>query len=135
MRSQHRIAFVVAFFLMMTAGSSLGAGSWVASHPGPRVAMVDATTRSQPLSPPKGLIGEGRITRVSWRFELPAATSVTARLCHPRRCISLERPQGSTDALAGLDAEVPLTFHFRLARPGPAIQTRGLQVIVNYREG
>lgn len=135
MRSRRYAALALALCLMTPAWPSLGAGSWVASHPGPRVALADATTRSQPLVPPTRLAAGSRITRVSWRFELPEAGQVTGRLCHPLRCIPLSSQRGNTEGLAGLDADAPLTFHFRLARPGPAVQTRGLQVIVNYREG
>ncbi|MFP4138192.1 MAG: flagellar protein FlhE [Halomonas sp.] len=134
---RRRLALLaLALCLMPPSMPSLAAGSWVANQAGPRVALADATTRSSPLSAPTRQARGQRITSVSWRFSLPDTehSRVTAKLCHPVRCVTLASERGSTEALAGLDADAPLTFQFRLARPGPAVQTQGLQVIVNYRE-
>ncbi|WP_311429451.1 MULTISPECIES: flagellar protein FlhE [unclassified Halomonas] len=116
---------------------SLGAGSWVASDTGPRVALANVAVHSSPLAPPSPVAGNREITSVTWRYSLPhtARQRVAVRLCHPHRCLPLHGERGSTEELAGLSAGLPLRFDFRLTTPGPAVQTRGLQVIVNYREG
>lgn len=126
---------ILALCLTLLPLPSIGAGSWVANQTGPRVALADADVRSLPLASPSDEAKGHHITSVSWRFSLPDASRqrVLARLCHPVRCVPIRDERGLTEALAGLDADVPLAFHFRLVAVGPAVQTEGLQVIVNYR--
>lgn len=135
MTKRRHFLLILALYLMLLPLSGLGAGSWVASQTGPRVPLADAETRSLPLASPEGDAKDRQITSVRWQFSLPDAAHrrVTTRLCHPMRCVPLHGERGITEALAGLDADMPLAFHFRLVATGPAVQTQGLQVIVNYR--
>lgn len=129
------LLLTLALCLTLLPLPSMGAGSWVANQIGPRVALADAEVRSLPLASPSDEAKGHHITSVSWRFSLPDASRhrVLARLCHPVRCVPIRDERGRTETLAGLDADVPLAFHFRLVDVGPAVQTEGLQVIVNYR--
>lgn len=126
-----------AIYLAQFPLPSLGAGSWVASETGPRISLAGTTVPSRAMAPPAPVARDHQITSVNWRFSLPDAARqrVTVRLCHPDRCIPLHNERGSSEGLAGLNADRPLRFHFRLTDTGPAIQAQGLQVIVNYRQG
>lgn len=135
MTKQRDLLLILALYLMLLPLPGLGAGSWTVSQTGPRVPLTDVETRSLPLISPGDVAKNHQITSVRWQFSLPDAARrrVLARLCHPIRCVPLHGERGITEALAGLDADMPLAFHFRLAAAGPAVQTQGLQVIVNYR--
>lgn len=125
-----QVAGLLALVLPVLA---LAAGSWVATAPTMRVAMVDRESVSQPLSPP-GASAAGEITSVVWRYRLPPGTTLRGRLCHPGGCVPLVSPRGNSQRLAGLPANLPLRFHFALAPDTPrAVAVQGLQVIVNYR--
>ncbi|WP_456267404.1 flagellar protein FlhE [Kushneria sp. AK178] len=77
------------------------------------------------------------LTEVSWRYELASDGPVpAARLCTPTGCVTLNMPYGSTDALAGLPTDTPLSLRFVL--PGEGMLKRPVrggvaQVFVNYR--
>lgn len=125
-----RVAGLVALVLPVLA---LAAGSWVATAPTMRVAMVDRESVSRSLSPPGASVA-GEITSVVWRYRVPPGTALRGRLCHPGRCVPLVAPRGNSEGLAGLPANQPLRFHFALASGHPqAVTVQGLQVIVNYR--
>lgn len=125
-----RVAGLLALVLPTLA---MAAGSWVATAPTMRVAMVDRESVSQPLSPP-GASAVGQITSVAWRYRVPPGTTLRGRLCHPGGCVPLVSPHGNSQRLAGLPANLPLRFHFALAPENPqAVAVQGLQVIVNYQ--
>ncbi|PXX96420.1 flagellar protein FlhE [Halomonas sp. LBP4] len=123
----------LALVMALTVGPALAAGSWVATAPGVRVALVEREVASATLPPPAAVSG-GTIDSVGWRFRLPPGASVQARLCHAEGCMALGAAQGRSRALAGLPADAPLHFRFALAPvQRQAVAVQGLQVIVNYR--
>ncbi len=92
-----------------------------------RVALVPSA------SAPAG----SQLTDVSWRYELAMDGPVPAAwLCAPSDCVALPMARGSTDALAGLPADTPLSLH--LVLPGEGMLKRPVrggtaQVFVNYQ--
>ncbi|SDK59062.1 flagellar protein FlhE [Billgrantia gudaonensis] len=122
---------IAASLWMATAAA---AGSWVASAPAVNVAMAEREASSETLAPPTPRLARGeRIGSIRWRYRIDPGVRVSARLCHPVRCVVLPGPRGQTDALAGLDARGPLRFRFALAERGQgAARVEGLQVIVNH---
>ncbi|HSP56854.1 MAG TPA: flagellar protein FlhE [Halomonas sp.] len=128
-----RAARVAGLLALLLPTLALAAGSWVATAPTMRVAMVDRESVSRPLSPP-GASAAGEITSVVWRYRLPPGAALRGRLCHPGGCVPLVSPRGNSQGLAGLPANLPLRFHFALAPEHPqAVAVQGLQVIVNYQ--
>ncbi len=125
---------------MLGAGACLlatmahGAGSWVATAPALKAALVERPVASAPLSPPNPGLARGQVMRqVSWQYRPPAGVEVNASLCHSGGCVRLPAPRGHTVALAGLPADTPLYFEFSLRDRHPRIVTlQGLQVIVNH---
>lgn len=128
-----RAGRVACLLALIPSALALAAGSWVATAPAMRVAMVDRESVSRPLSPPGASVA-GEITSVVWRYRLPPGSALRGRLCHPGGCVPLVSPRGNSEGLAGLPANLPLRFHFALARGNPqAVAVQGLQVIVNYQ--
>lgn len=100
---------------------------------GPRVAGPDRFYDSAPLKPPV-LAGDARIRSVHWRHELPPGRKLIAQLCTSRRCIGLDGSRGTSDALAGEPADVPLWFRFRLpAGERTPVQVGAIQLLVDYQ--
>lgn len=124
-------AVALALFLLVT-GAALADGSWVAEAPGVRVSLADRETASATLTPPGAVPPGARIQSVAWRYRLPPGAAVRARVCHPAGCRRLATPRGTTRALAGLDASVPLQFRFRLPPGETPLRVEGLQLIVNH---
>ena len=126
----------VALGAALLALPAHAAGSWVATAPSVRVAMVERPVHSAPLASASPTLAQGqRIGRVSWQYRLPPGGEVQAWLCHPGRCVALSGSRGQTEALAGLPADSPLHFRFALRdqRQG-AVTLQGLQVIVNHAQ-
>ncbi|GHC33526.1 hypothetical protein GCM10010082_30290 [Kushneria pakistanensis] len=92
-----------------------------------RVALIPADTAP----------ADGVLTELSWHYELtPGAVMPAAWLCTPSVCESLSMARGSTDALAGLPANTPLSLHFVLPGEGMLkrpVQGGAAQVFINYR--
>lgn len=126
-------ALVAALALSAHIAVAGGApGSWVGVAPPLQVASHARHVCSQPLLPPALASGQ-HLLRVRWRFDLPAGGRVQAQLCHPLRCTALAAARGSTQALAGLEADQPLQLCFRLERDAKPVRVGGLQVLVDYR--
>ncbi|MCI0508801.1 flagellar protein FlhE [Chromohalobacter marismortui] len=123
---------------VVSSAHAADAGSWAVSLPrGPLLTTPGRDERTQPLHPPAAdLVGDGRITRVSWRYAMQEPHAVRAWLCHPRRCIELATQRGGTRALEGLSAAGPFVLRFRRAISigvaGPSVRIEDLQLIVNY---
>ncbi|HET8791975.1 MAG TPA: flagellar protein FlhE [Modicisalibacter sp.] len=115
---------------------SAAPGSWVSDAEGVRLFTPGRVVESTTLTPVPELANGAHIRTLRWRFTLPSGQPrLEAWLCHPRRCIALSSPSGRSRGLAGLTADVPLTFRFRLptsARPAKPLRIEGLQVIVDY---
>lgn len=131
-----RLRWLVVGGVALTASTFAAPGSWVSNADSVRLFTPQRAVESTTLPPPE-LADGTHIRSLSWRF---TATSTQPRfdawLCHPRRCIALATPNGRSKALAGLAADTPLTFRFRLpASPSPTkpLRIEGLQVIVDYR--
>lgn len=111
-------------------------GSWVSDAEGIRLFTPGRVVESTTLTLPPELADGAHIRTLRWRFTLPSGQPrPEAWLCHPRRCIALSSPSGRSQELAGLTADVPLTFRFRLpssARPAKPLRIEDLQVIVDY---
>lgn len=111
-------------------------GSWVSNADSVRLFTPGRAVASTTSTPPE-LASGAHIRTLRWRFTVPSgAPRLAVWLCHPRRCISLSTPSGRSQGLAGLPADVPLTFRFRLpasSRPAKPLRIEGLQVIVDYR--
>lgn len=115
-------------------GIAQAAGSWAASAPSLRVALVDRPQSSAALLPPSPELARGQVMgRVGWQYQPSAGSEVNAWLCHPGECVRLPGPRGQTDVMAGLPADTPLYFQFSLQdRRQRAATLQGLQVIVNH---
>ncbi|SDK94187.1 flagellar protein FlhE [Modicisalibacter muralis] len=111
-------------------------GSWVGDADSVRLFTPGRAVESTLLTPPPELADGAHIRTLRWRFTAPSGPlRPEAWLCHPRRCIMLSTPSGQSQALAGLSADAPLTFRFRLpasARSTQPLRIEGLQVIVDY---
>lgn len=111
-------------------------GSWVGNADSIRLFTPGRAVTSTTLTPPE-LAQGAHIRTLRWRFTAPSGTlRPDAWLCHPRRCIALSTASGQSRGLAGLAADVPLTFRFRLpasSRLDAPLRIEGLQVIVDYR--
>jgi len=114
------------------------AGSWAVTLPrGPLLTTPGRDERTKPLRPPTSqLVGNGRITRVSWRYAMQETHALRAWLCHPRGCVELATRRGATQALEGLSAEGPFVLRFRCtasaSAAGSGVRIEDLQLIVNY---
>lgn len=109
-----------------------GPGSWHGRLVSLWLRLPGRTTDSVPLQPPERA-RERRLGQVRWRFTLPPAAPVRVWLCHPRRCLELQRSRGSSRALAGLDAGQPLHLRFRLDGGAKPLQVREIELIAEYR--
>ncbi|WP_280562123.1 MULTISPECIES: flagellar protein FlhE [unclassified Chromohalobacter] len=124
---------------MTPFAQAVEAGSWAVTLPrGPLLTTPGRDERTSPLRPPEShTVGDGRITRVSWRYTTQEPSDVRAWLCHPRRCVEMATRRGGTQALEGLSARGPFVLCFRRATSGKASHTgvriEDLQLIVNYR--
>lgn len=130
-----RVTLLLALLLTALTGSAQAAtGSWSSQLPGLMVAMSDRASASERATPPAGInLQSGQLERIQWRFQYPPGAHLNAWLCHPEQCVALTGMRGSTSALAGQSAEVPLYFRFAL-RPGQRpVRVQGLQMIVNYQ--
>ncbi|WP_339882233.1 flagellar protein FlhE [Vreelandella maris] len=118
----------------LTASAQAATGSWSAQVPGLMVAMSDRASASQNASPPAAAnLRTKLLERIQWQFSHPPGALLNAWLCHPEQCVALTGMRGSTTALAGRTAGVPLHFRFAL-RPGQRpVRVQGLQMIVNYQ--
>lgn len=103
--------------------ASAAAGSWSATLRGPRVAGPDRSYAGAPFTPP-AIATDARVRRVHWRYALPPGRELAVELCANRDCVPVTGTRGSSEALAGTDADVPLAFRFRL----PAGERRPVQV-------
>nr|WP_241262847.1 flagellar protein FlhE [Parahaliea mediterranea] len=110
------------------------AGSWSGELPGLRIAAPDRLYWSDPVSAPDSApVDGGRVSRVSWRFELPPGRGIEAWLCGGERCVALQRQRGASTALAGAPAGGPFRFRFALpAGERRALSVRGLRLGVDY---
>ncbi len=121
--------------LLQTGPASAAPGSWAATAAPVTVAAAGRSYRSGPLSPPRPeLVADAKITRISWRFRVPAGRSVSAWLCSGEHCEAVAGQRGSGEVLAGHAAVRPLQFRFVLG-PGEqrAVAVRELQLLVDYR--
>ncbi|SHF55539.1 flagellar protein FlhE [Modicisalibacter ilicicola DSM 19980] len=122
--------------LLMLPPAQADSGSWVGDAPSVRLFTPGRVAKSAAIAPPGRLPSDARIRRVAWRFEPPVDQPLLeAWLCH-RRCLPLSMARGASEALAGLAADQPLYFLFRLpaeAHADTPFRLRGLQVIVDYR--
>lgn len=124
---------------MAPFAKAVEAGSWAVTLPrGPLLTTPGRDERTAPLRPPEAhTVGDGHITRVSWRYVTKRPSDVRAWLCHPRRCVEMATRRGGTRELQGLSAQGPFVLRFRraasrdTARAGVRIED--LQLIVNYR--
>ena len=118
----------------LTASAQAATGSWSARVPGLMGAMSDRASASQNASPPAAAnLRTKLLERIQWQFSHPPGALLNAWLCHPEQCVALTGMRGSTTALAGRTAGVPLHFRFAL-RPGQRpVRVQGLQMIVNYQ--
>ena len=118
----------------LTASAQAATGSWSTQVPGLMVAMSDRASASQNASPPAAAnLRKEQLERIQWQFSYPPGALLNAWLCHPEQCVALTGMRGSTTALAGRTAGVPLHFRFAL-RPGQRpVRVQGLQMIVNYQ--
>ncbi|CAO1658582.1 MULTISPECIES: flagellar protein FlhE [Halomonadaceae] len=118
----------------LTASAQAATGSWSTQVPGLMVAMSDRASASQNVSPPAAAnLRTKQLERIQWQFSHPPGALLNAWLCHPEQCVALTGMRGSTTALAGRTAGVPLHFRFAL-RPGQRpVRVQGLQMIVNYQ--
>ncbi|GAB2798154.1 flagellar protein FlhE [Halomonas shantousis] len=138
-RTAATLGLVLMFGLTSAEGALAAAGSWVAQGKSVLLTTPGRLETSKALSPPTGgPARQGRITRIHWRYQAPteAMSKLEAWLCHFDRCMTLPAGRGMSDALAGLPAQTPLTFRFRLhADNGQAthMRVKGLQIIVDYR--
>lgn len=132
MKGASLVALLLAAPLWVSAVNA--AGSWVASAPAITVAMAGRSVASDELAPPNPELARGqRIGRVSWQYRVPPGVAVDAWLCQGAQCVALPGPRGHTQALAGLEAQVPLHFRFALGdRRQRPVTLQGLQVIVNH---
>lgn len=130
------LAGVVLLAMSLQAGpSSAAPGSWAATAAPVTIAAAGRTYRSGLLSPPRPeLVVAARITRVSWRFRVPAGRFVKAWLCSGEHCEAVAGQRGRSEALAGHVATGPLQLRFAL-EPGEqrAVAVRDLQLLVDYR--
>ncbi|MCG6656198.1 flagellar FlhE [Halomonas campisalis] len=133
-RCRAGIGLGLALSAVLLVAQVQAAGSWVATAPSVRVAMVDRPAHSAPLTTSSPALAQGQwIGRVSWQYRLPPGGEVQAWLCHPGHCVALSGPRGQTEALAGLPADAPLHFRFALRdQRQRALTLQGLQVIVNH---
>lgn len=124
---------------MTPFAQAVEAGSWAVTLPrGPLLTTPGRDERTAPLRPPEShSVGDGRITRVSWRYTTKEPSDVRAWLCHPRRCVEMATRRGGTQVLQGLSAAGPFVLRFRRATSGKAshsvVRIEDLQLIVNYR--
>ncbi|WP_110677566.1 flagellar protein FlhE [Salinicola sp. RZ23] len=112
------------------------AGSWVGKLPRQVVVASQRALSSAPVMPPES-IGQARVTRVSWRFDVEGPVQgLEARLCQAELCVALDTTHGSTRRFAGRDAAQPLTFWFRL-RPqsGKRVVISRGQIMVDFARG
>jgi flagellar protein FlhE len=129
--------------LMLTACSlapttSIAApGSWVSAGESVRLFTAGRAVESQPLVPRGDLMKGTRIRQIHWQYRSPPGQPfLEAWLCASRQCIRLGGARGSSRALAGLAADQPLHFRFRLPegrQPAKPFRVEGLQVIVDFR--
>ncbi|WP_249978995.1 flagellar protein FlhE [Vreelandella olivaria] len=126
---------VLAIVIGSSGGLQAATGSWSSQVPSVLVVMSDRPISSRPVVAPPGAanVENAVIERVQWRFEAPPAALVNAWLCHPEQCVSLSSMRGTTMALAGKRADLPLHFRFALAPGIRPVRVQGLQVIVNYQ--
>ncbi|SEL75638.1 flagellar protein FlhE [Halomonas daqiaonensis] len=123
----------LALLLALACGELQAAGSWIANAPATQVSLAGRETASEPLRPGGAQASNQAIHSVVWRYRLPRGSALNVRLCHPAGCIPLPTMHGTTHALAGLPADVPLEFRFSLAEGQRPVTVGELQVIVNHR--
>lgn len=137
-RRSRALALATLFLALALASLSVLAapGSWVSEAQGARLFTPGRMIESAPLTPPAELVEGALIRSLRWRFTVPSGQPrPDAWLCHPRRCIALASPRGKSRALAGLAADEPLVFRFRLpasSQPAAPFRIESLQVIVDY---
>ncbi|MEA3639777.1 MAG: flagellar protein FlhE [Lamprobacter sp.] len=129
-----RITLLALCWLASFSGpGAWAAGSWVATAPPLRVSMAERESLSAPLQPPAS-VPEGEIHSLTWRFTAPPGARLRGRLCQADRCVAVDSMRGSSTALAGYPATLPLRFHFALApQQQQAVVVGGMQLIVNYQ--
>nr|WP_281506025.1 flagellar protein FlhE [Chromohalobacter nigrandesensis] len=133
------LAALGATLSMTPFAHAVEAGSWAVTLPrGPLLTTPGRDERTAPLEPPRShAVGDGRITRVSWRYTTKGPGEVRAWLCHPHRCVEMATRRGGTQALEDLSAEGPFVLRFRRAdsrsAPRGDVRIEDLQLIVNYR--
>ncbi|WP_170150007.1 flagellar protein FlhE [Kushneria sinocarnis] len=110
-------------------------GAWIGDEQAPTL-RHGGRDYHRTLTPPDGL-PQGRVSTVSWRYELlPLNTALQAALCHRRHCVPLAAARGQTTGFAGLPVAGAWTFHFGMPGEGqrlaPRLRGGPLQLIVNY---
>ncbi|ABE59363.1 hypothetical protein Csal_2012 [Chromohalobacter israelensis DSM 3043] len=146
-RCRHGGGRLMAIFILMgmlalpgmNAAPALAAeaGSWAVTLPrGPLLTTPGRSESTAELrSPAPRNVAGGRITRVSWRYEVSDDRhAVRAWLCHPRRCVALASGRGGTRRFEGLPADMPFVLRFRRDETASSsIRIGRVQLIVNYR--
>ena len=126
--------FVIGFLLALPAQAA--PGSWVTENTGVRLFTPGRIVESKPLLPPGAVSAQAQIRHIRWRYRVsPGLPQLEAWLCHSQRCIPLPQARGHSKALAGLPADAPLFFRFRLPkeyRLSKPQRVEKLQVIVDY---
>lgn len=119
--------------LLLPLSVMAGSGGWTGTMKGLRVGGPGRAYASRAFTPPALATG-ARIQRVRWRYALPPGRVLVAVLCAGRRCTRLDGRRGTSRALAGAAADVPLRFHFSLP-PGEVrpVRVERLRLSVEYR--
>ncbi|TDX31026.1 flagellar protein FlhE [Modicisalibacter xianhensis] len=134
-RSAGRV--LLACSLALSGYGVAASGSWVGTGQGVRLFTAERTVESKPLSSSGDLARGAFIRQVHWQYRVPEGQPYPqAWLCASRECTRLSGARGTSRALAGLAADQPLHFRFRLPKgrqPARPFRVEGLQVIVDYR--
>ena len=122
---------------LLPVSSVAAPGSWVSAGESVRLFTTGRVVESQPLLPQGDMVKGTHIRQVRWQYRVPAGQPyLEAWLCASQECVRLGGPRGSSRALAGLAADQPLHFRFRLPKgrqPAKPFRVEGLQVIVDYQ--
>ncbi|SFH44188.1 flagellar protein FlhE [Modicisalibacter xianhensis] len=132
------LGLVLLTCCLVVSGLGMAAsGSWVGTGQGVRLFTADRIVESKPLKPGSPLAKGAFIRQVHWQYHVSAGQPyLQAWLCVSRECTRLSGARGTSQALAGLAADQPLHFRFRLPKgrqPDRPFRVEGLQVIVDYQ--
>lgn len=136
LRSKRVLILLVISFLLTPLSAQAAPGSWVTESTGVRLFTPGRMVESKPLTPPEVVPAQAQIRQIRWRYRAPSGwPQPEAWLCHPQRCIPLSQARGRSKVLAGLSADAPLYFRFRLPKQHHSSKPQRveeLQVIVDY---